>query len=365
MRARPGFALALAAAAVAAAFLAAAPGGSFYVSDESGMAFEEIPEFRLRDFEWTLEVSVSPGAEERTLRSKSGEAEKRWSYSFGDNGRVAALKYYEKGELARIERFDGSGRLVAEERYSDGKAFERVDYRYESGRLVKAIAFGPMENVISTDVYRYAMNGSLREMTRTYADGSTASAGAEQVDGKLLRAWERAADRTNVRFYGRDGALAGIEAWGGNEPISIEERAKRGGEGKDVVADLKRKARIEREYDAKGRLVRESVFEGETLSSLTEYAWNGAGKLDGKTLYSGGDREDVSYAYDAEGKLETEEHRLNGELVKIVRPSGANASWTELYHEGELAVRYYEEDGRKRVEEIIRDGEVARRREFP
>jgi antitoxin component YwqK of YwqJK toxin-antitoxin module len=339
-------------------------GASFYVSDKSGMAYEEIPEFRKRDFDYVLSLTKGLKTEDRALIDRAGAEAKRWSYEFGDNGSVLLLRYSEAGTLNRIDRYDEEERMLSEEYFFEGRAYERKDYRYEGGRLVKAFLTGPASNVLYTDVYRYAMNGSLREIARTLADGSMSSAGADESGGKLVRTWHSEADAAVIRRYGSDGSLSMIESWSGGSPVSIESRMAEKAGKKDVITDLSRDALIERNYDSSGRLVKESSYEGKKLSSLTEYRYREDGKLEEKSLLSGGKRETVQYRYSDSGGLDTEEHFVEGALVKKVVVLSPDSTRTELYYEGELAVRYTMRGGRKVDEEILSGGEVVKRREF-
>jgi hypothetical protein len=72
----------------------------------------------------------------------------------------------------------------------------------------------------------------------------------------------------------------------------------------------------------------------------------------------------VQYRYSDSGGLDTEEHFVEGALVKKVVVLSPDSTRTELYYEGELAVRYTMRGGRKVDEEILSGGEVVKRREF-
>jgi hypothetical protein len=93
-------------------------GASFYVSDKSGMAYEEIPEFRKRDFDYVLSLTKGLKTEDRALIDRAGAEAKRWSYEFGDNGSVLLLRYSEAGTLNRIDRYDEEERMLSEEYFS-------------------------------------------------------------------------------------------------------------------------------------------------------------------------------------------------------------------------------------------------------
>jgi hypothetical protein len=357
-RALIAFALTLAGAALRAET-------TYYASNLSGMAFEEIPEFRRSEFDYYLEIARAKGGEERTLKTGAGVERKRWRYAFGDSGRLALTEYFERGALVYVERYDGNGILVAEERYSGGLAYERTDYRYKDGILDKAITSGVNGIVLSTDSYRYALNGALREVEHVSADGSVVAAGVDSLSGSILRSWQKTKAGTEMATFEPSGQVASLETWKDGAPVKTEDRTRVAGIRKDYVEDIARGTRIEREYGPGERLLKESAYKGARWISTTEYRYREDGKLEEKLLASGAREILVRFAYTDSGELRTEEYSEGGVIQKKIVYLAADSISTELYYQGELSVRTLTLGGRKKNEEIIEGGKVVRSREFP
>ncbi len=96
----------------------------FYASNETGMAFEEVPEFRKRDFEYNLEIRRVPGGQLRTVYERDGSEFRRWEYDQDPEGRVTEIRFFESGALKERESYRADGRLGKFEEYGP-KGIER------------------------------------------------------------------------------------------------------------------------------------------------------------------------------------------------------------------------------------------------
>lgn len=133
---------------------------------------------------------------------------------------------------------------------------------------------------------------------------------------------------------------------------------------KQVVSDSSRGALIERTFDQKGRISTETTRKDGKLQSRTEYAYDDSGRLARKTFSAQGKKTVVAYAYGRDGKKAGEEETVDGAITRRVSYEKDGSYWEELFQDGKLAVRIRWADGWKREEEIVRDGQVVRRREF-
>jgi antitoxin component YwqK of YwqJK toxin-antitoxin module len=347
-------------------FANAQAGPTYFASNETGMAFEEIPSFRLRDEPFYLVAESGPGTELLVLKNSQGEELKRWDYTIGANGRASRVEYSVAGILESIESYGPKGTLLSEDHYAAGQLVERVEHRFEGDRLVASEARTSTGELLYADSYRYSLEGSLREISREYPDKRIVSAGMEGRNGRLARSWQRVGDAVDLLAYDRSGAVIGREKWGIDEPRYVEERiaAKADAPGRDLVEDLTRGIRIEREYDRGGKLAREKSFQGKRMVSETSYAYSADGRLESKTLRAGGRTEEHTYAYGKGDSLLYEEERLDGVIQKKYLYEDAATVWTEYYFSGLLSVRVKSVDGRKKTEEIVSGGTVVRTRTF-
>ncbi|MBQ9685883.1 MAG: hypothetical protein IJV41_04940 [Oscillospiraceae bacterium] len=79
-----------------------------------------------------------------------------------------------------------------------------------------------------------------------------------------------------------------------------------------VMSDKLRESRFE--YDGKGNLIRESWWEGDTVTLTFTYTYDDAGRLIGKESQGVTGWEKTTYEYDAQGRLAAELHTDNDDL---------------------------------------------------
>lgn len=339
----------------------------FYASNETGMAFEEIPSYRQGDFDYSLELRRDGSVETRIVRKRDGSEFRRWEYSRGPGGRVAKIVLRENEEIRAVEEFGPDGRIDSYESHGRKGLDWKTRYEYRDKRLASSRTEDAAGSTLYTDSYRYALNGSLREILRAYPDGRTESSGLGLIEGRVLDSWHSKGGTSSVDRYAPSGEIADREVWEGAVVLRSESTShKEGGTDKErqVITDSSRGVEIERLFDEQGRISLETAREGGKTQSRTEYSYGASGKLERKTFTAKGRRNVVVYSYAADGKPSVEEESENGHVLRRVIYQKDGSYWEELLHEGQVTVRVRWADGWKREEEILRDGKVLRRREF-
>ena len=135
------------------------PSARYYVSNELGMALEQIGWYRREEFPYILVVEVKGQRQIRTLFHQ-GEEQRRWETD-GQEERV-----YLGSELGELRRYDGSGRLEEEQRFEEGELSERTVYYYSRGQLERTETFGADGELLFEDLYRLSPDGRLRRVSR-------------------------------------------------------------------------------------------------------------------------------------------------------------------------------------------------------
>ncbi len=341
--------------------------GVFYVSNQTGMAFEEIAPFRADEFDYTLEI-VSAGKKETRIVREKGDAEfRRWVYERGSNGRVQSLSLYEREALTSVESYNSDGRITSVEYIAAEKTLEKTEYQYIGKRLASSATTDGEGGLIHKDEYFYLISGALRQVRRSYPDGRKESAGVDSSSGKIVSTWYTQGEKSIIQRLDSSGQIRDREIWQGEEALSIDStnRSQEGLAENQKISDKERKLDIERRYGSYGELRSEITTDAKgKVVSRSDYEYDEDRRLVRKNFFSSGKRDRIEYAYGPDGKKEAEEHFQEGRLFKRVSFFPEGESQEELFQDGELAVRVYWKDGWKRREEILRGGKVIREREF-
>jgi hypothetical protein len=338
----------------------------YYVSNDIGMALEEIGGYRREEFPYVLVVEKEGGRETRTLLHE-GEELQRWELEAGEQ------RIYRGSELEQRLRYDKGNRLIEDRLFSDGLLSQRTVYYYNRDVLERTETFAPDGQLLYRDFYRLSTDGKLRRVTREHGDlrqdqrfalGDGAGGVTEERYGNSL---ERRINR-----YDQEGRLVEREYWYGGELLE-RERIQYRGEG-----DIRLSARLEeltleritvRSYDDEGRVVRIEVSEGGELTERIVHVRDARGRILETTKRGPRGIEKWLFEYATEEEPVREEYRVRGSLERItlypVQGEGGERSRVEeLYREGRLFMRIHYQGEQKVKEEVLRDGEVIRVREF-
>ncbi|PKL09624.1 MAG: hypothetical protein CVV51_02895 [Spirochaetae bacterium HGW-Spirochaetae-7] len=334
--------------------------GVWYASDQAGMMFDKIP--GPDGQAWSLLVSRG-GLSERSTLYQNGVVKKTWNRTFSPGGMPEREVTEENGVIREELAYDDAGRPATERRFLEGGVVEQVDFVYESGRLrSKTTTLG--DKIVGTVDYLYSPDGRLAsaiESTGELWGNSSAKSGPSYN-------WRTSGDVVELRGYDREGRLVSFSKYAGSRRIMEERR-----------------------FWLSGALERSIVTDADGTTTLTSYVADGAavGKPSEVIVEKGGavilsERMDfdesgkvarlkrdergvvtvMEYQYDPDGTLVLERRSVNSSLVAVIRYGEPGARVEEAWDRGALYARITWEDGRKVLEEMIRDGVVLRSRSF-
>lgn len=338
---------------------------TWYASNAGGMAFEEIPSFRIRDLDYVLEISRTAGGEQRRLLNPAGEELKAWRITRHVSGSVAVFESYEKGLLVSVERYRPDGWTESIEEFSAGELSSRTVWTVQGGKLQRALSSDASGATLYEDSYSYSPSGALRSVVRTHADGRKETTGASFAGARPLSLRYDAGPLTRVERYDSEGKRLSLESWKGSDLIFSQTTAPgEDGAGLEVIQDAERGVRVERELDRSGNIKEErSIKDGATLSR-SSYAYDEEGNVSRKSTFTAGRRERVEYRWLGKGDIAEESWYLNDRLWKHVSYIPPNAREEEIIRDGQVIMRVRYEQGRKIWEETVREGKIIRRREI-
>lgn len=330
----------------------------YYVSNDLGMALEQIGWYRREEFPYILRVEIVGPRETRTLLHQ-GEERQRWEYEPGEQ------RVYKNSLLEQRIRYDESDRLIEEQLYSDGKLSRRTVYHYNGDVLGRTETFGADGVLLYRDFYRLSPDGELRRVTR--ADQRFAL--EEGTRGVTEERYGNDRER-RINRYDPQGRLVEREYWYEGQLTERERIQYRGEEGQRLSSTLEQLS-LQRvtlsSYDEQGRAVRIELSENGQPTERTVYRRDAEGRIVETTTRGSRGIENWRYEYDPEGRLAREEYRLRGSLEKITlhsREGEKRLRVEELYREGRLFMRVHYRSEQKVREEFLEAGEVVRVREY-
>lgn len=264
--------------------------------------------------------------------------------------------------------YDAEGRITMERTVLDGGAVQETRYRYDGGRLVetRTLIDGAEQRMVS---YLYDPLGRLVS-TR---ESSGISSGATRYEGGTSTSWLQDVDTLELRDYDGDGHLVAITRYLRTDVQSREERTWQDG---TVQRSVTTKADGTITVDAyqtagpaRGQLRSRSIKSGPTALLEELRSYDDDGRLVEVRRWSSDGLELSEYAYYADGALLTE--RLSaGEspttlTLVIARTYEKPTTYVEeSYDAGSLFARVRYEDGRRVLEELLKDGAVVRSRQL-
>ena len=340
----------------------------YYRSNEIAMPIEPIGWFRADEYEYVLEVDRADGGEIRTLYH-DGAAVRRIEITDTPDGGRRELRS-RNGATESVEVFDSTGRLVRRERYEGGELSEIESMTYREGRLATSELRAPDGTLVSTDRYAYDSEGLLREVIRTYPEG-TRPEGTERrseytfQQGALLQEWHGDGGSGILIRYDTAGRETARETWEGDTLVTRRrfEYRPSGVLARSVLVDFAEESRTVVAYDDSGSPRREERLVDEEVVSVVEYEYED-GLLTSRREETDSGITTWTYAYDDEGDVSEEALYRDGVLTKQVRYPEPDVAVEERFRGGELFLRiHFRGDARVR-EEVIVDGEVVQERSY-
>lgn len=338
-----------------------APKEGWYTSDPAGLALESIQD--PAGYEYALHV-VRQGDQVRSQLFHNGQVLKTWIRTYGPSD-VLVREATEKDGLVKEEfLYDAQGRPSLERIFLEQGDVEETAYEYASGRLAsKTTTSGGM--TISKRTYMYAPDGRLalsRDETGSESGTSAARSGGSS-------SWRITETGLELRSYNATGRLTSISVYVGAERLSHEARSWKDGVLERVTLETVSGSTTSMDYvltgPALGEIALVTVTDGDTTLSTERREYDEKGRLARLETSVRGRETAVAYEYGDDDVLAATKTSVEGVPVSVVRNESSTTRVEELYDSGVIFARVRYEDGRRVLEEMIRDGIVVRTRSFP
>lgn len=343
-------------------------GSGWYRSNAMGMPLESISEESREEYEYTLFVDRSDTMGTRRVY-RDGNVVRETEREFSPAGGVVFEEERVDDELTARREFDENGRLEVERAYEEGE-LDSVDfYAYRDDRLYERRREDNEANELFVERYSYKTDGSLRRVERTFsASEETRLSEFLFADGELREEWHERAGVSVLVRYDRFGRLVRTEERR-NGSLSLSERLEYPADDESRDTAPERRERVEpgrdrrtvTTYDEDGRETLERRYEDDELAVEREFRYEDD-LLTMELVRDEEGEQERRYQYD-DGELSREEWTRDGTPEREIDYDGERRT-EQRYVDGEPAL-IIEFDGEQRVrEQVLRDGEVVREREF-
>jgi hypothetical protein len=336
----------------------------YYISNDLGMALEEIGWYRREEFPHILVVRTEGSRETRTLLYE-GEELQRWERDPEEERSYRGTEL----ELQQLHRYDNGDRVMEEQLYADGSLSQRTLYYYNRDVLEHTETFAPDGLLLYRDYYRLSTDGRLRRVTRVQEDrrGDQRLALGDGTRGVTEERYGNNQER-RINRYDQEGRLVEREYWYEGQLLE-RERVQYRGEGElrssALLEEFSPERRTVSSYDEEGRVVLIEVSEGGEQTERTVHQRDEQGRILETTRRGPRGIENWRFEYGAEEEPVREEYRLRGSLERVTLYSAQEQSRVEeLYREGRPFMRVHYRSEQKVREEFLSNGEVVRVREY-
>ncbi len=337
------------------------PKEGWYASDPAGFALESIQD--PAGYEYALNV-YRQDDQVRSRLFHNGQVLKTWIRTYGPSG-LLVREAMEKDGLVKEEfLYDAQGRPSLERIFLELGDVEETAFEYASGRLAFRItARGGV--TISKRTYLYAPDGRL-SLSRDET-GSESGTSAARSSGSS--SWRITETGLELRSYNATGRLAPISVYHGAERLSHEQRSWKDGVLERVTLETAKGPTTSTDYiltgPALGEIALVTVANGDKTLSTERREYDEKGRLARVETSVRGRETAVAYEYGDDDVLDATKTSMEGVLVSVIRNESSTTRVEELYDAGAMFARVRYEDGRRVLEEMIRDGVVVRTRSFP
>lgn len=338
----------------------------YWRSNEVGMALNRIEWYKRDEYPYVLLI------EEQNLKQikrllHEGEEEKRWEYIFYEDGNISVESEYDEDKISIIRRYDRSQRLWEEEIYSQGELEEKKSYNYATQGLASIDTYNAEQELLYTDIYLVSESGKLRELKRTWPDGSYRVSRYIFGKGLLVQEWNNIEEKLYISRYNDDSKLIMVEVWNG-EQLEMSRAIEYYQESGEIKREQEIQHQNDKEliiqYNEQGDVIaQKKIIDGEIIEEIN-YIYDEEGNNIRKKKKGESGIEEWRYTYNASNDLIKEEYLHTGSLEKVTFYTDDDTYYDELYREGKVFVRIHYYKDNKVKEEFIVGGEVIRVREF-
>lgn len=345
----------------------------YYDSDAAAFEGEPLSAPRAGG-EYVLAVTKGEGGETRLLLHRGEEIERRLLVVKGE-GRLERL--FRKGALAEEDSYGAHGEILNEKAYKLDPASGKPEL--SETRIYSYAAAGPGSLLAKVEAfdgggasrgaleYRYDARSRLVEVRASGSFGRE-RAGASVGTRGLVAAWSGMGEDSVFvasyeggkplmeAVYGADGKAQSVESYAYGEDGRLSSTGR---------SDPRSGESSQTSYDSAGRPLRIERRLGSTTLSRREFGYDEKGRIVADTLLEGDTGVEKTTSYTEEGTRSRIVTRKAGLIISSESVEADSSSVKELYDKGALFLRIYSSGGRVTKEEFMREGSVVRVRVFP
>jgi len=298
-------------------------GQVYYHSNSIGMVFEQIPSFRVDDFDWVIKIEKDSLLEKRTIFFK-GNIHKIIEYLQKDN--YIYINEYIDGDLVRSEQ-QKNGLTLKEEYYKDRLLINEYHYEWFDRQLQKTTYLENNE-IIYEDKFILQPEGQILQVRRAYKEELYSTTGfSNTLDGSQNEWYGTETDF--ILFKYNLGRVILIENWN-NGNLERKKTFNYTELGRTVTETILLSGEThEEKYDSNDNLISENIRNGNNVQKIN-YSYN-EGLLIQKNIASSGVREKVLFEYNSDNNLILESTFTDNILVKEIFYTKGQKEMEKLY----------------------------------
>ena len=320
-------------------------GQNYYRSNSIGLVYEKIPNYRIDEFDWILEIIKDNYIEKRVLYFNGSETSRK---EFFNDGNTLIISEYDSKDLIHLEK-KRNGLIIKEENYENNILKNEYFYEY-IGRQLNKTTYLENKLVVYEDNFLLTENGEINQIRRNFNDGKLITSGVSSFDHG--RSYEWYADNDDFIFYKySEGKLVKMENW------------KNGILNRTKIYTFSNLGSIETEtdlisgkintkvFDLSDNILSESTINGNIVEKII-YKYN-ENLLVQKNIATTGVRNKYFYEYDSENDLKLEKILKDDMLVKEIFYNQGEKTFEKLYKDNSLILIVSYKNGEKVDEEYI------------
>jgi YD repeat-containing protein len=339
----------------------------FFQSNQVGMRLKPITAAERNEFSYHLEVSRANGTEIRILMEGDEEI-KRWEVTFFENGNPKSEKEWNEGKLTTAATYDAKNRITDESFYTDGVLSRTTTYAYGSRKNgYTSETTGENGEILYTEEYSLSDSGELREIRKTWPDGSSQVTSYVYSRMKMFGMLQSGDGSMTISRYDANSRLVSVEVWKDDTLTRTNTNSygsEAGGISTSEIDNRETNTLTRQVYDENGRLASEVTTRSKEVLEERTYAYDENGNRTRMTRVSDLGLEEWHYTYGDNGELSQEDYLRKGSLEKRTIYKDANTFAEQIYDRGNLIVIAYFEKQKKVKEQFFENGKMTREREI-
>ncbi len=319
---------------------------NYYRSNSIGMVYEQIPFYRIDEFDWIVEIHKEESLEIRKIYFK-GELFK-WVEYLKKNNNIL-IKKYEGDSLISIEQREND-LITKEEFYEENILTREYHYEWVERKLLKTTYY-EKNILIYVDTFVLGDDGQISQIRRLFENSNLSISGFSNSNKNNSFEWYGSKNDFILYNY-KNGRVVKIENW----KHGILNRSKIFtfmDTGHSVVeTDLANGEINVKNYDLNDNIILETISTGNIFKKII-YNYDNE-LLIQKDIASSGVRLSYLYEYNNENSLILERILKDDSIIKEIFYDNNKKILEKLYKDNSLLLIVTYENGEKISEENVK-----------